>query len=127
MRILWNQLLLELSLDLFNTLQICYRDIEDVHEEVWCWKLVFSSPEQSSRRAIVLPPASALALALVFAFAFVLASTNVIFRTSLFPNPLMDLVYIWYNDRYWSKILFSTIPTRMHDLKVKVTDLELLC
>ena len=35
---LWNQLLLELSLDLFNTLQICYRDIEDVHEEVWCWK-----------------------------------------------------------------------------------------
>ena len=32
---LWNQLL-ELSLDLFNTLQICYRHIEDVHEEVWC-------------------------------------------------------------------------------------------
>ena len=21
----------------------------------------------------------------------------------------MDLVYIWYDDRYWSKILFSTI------------------
>ena len=38
----------------------------------------------------------------------------------------MDLVYIWYDDRYWSKILFSTIPTHMHDLKVKVTDLELL-
>ena len=50
-----------------------------------------------------------------------------VFRTSLFPNPLMDLVYIWYDDRYWSKILFSTIPTPMHDLKVKVTDLELLC
>ena len=44
-----------------------------------------------------------------------------------FPNPLMDLVYIWYDDRYWSKILFSTIPTPMHDLKVKVMDLELLC
>ena len=29
-----NQLLLELSLDIFNTLQICYRHIEDVHEEV---------------------------------------------------------------------------------------------
>ena len=27
-------LLLELSLNLFNTLQICYRHIEDVHEEV---------------------------------------------------------------------------------------------
>ena len=50
-----------------------------------------------------------------------------VFRTSLFPNPLMDLVYIWYVARYWSKILFSTIPIPMHDLKVKVTDLELSC
>ena len=39
--ILWNQLLLEFSLDLFNTLQICYRHIEDVHEEVWWWKNIF--------------------------------------------------------------------------------------
>ena len=38
---LWNQLLLELSLDLFNTLQICYRHTEDVHKEVWCWKNIF--------------------------------------------------------------------------------------
>ena len=29
------------------------------------------------------------------------------------------------DDRYWSKILFSSIPTPMHDLNVKVTDLEL--
>ena len=36
----------------------------------------------------------------------------------------MDLVYVWY---VWSKILLSTIPTPMYDLKVKVTDLELLC
>ena len=50
-----------------------------------------------------------------------------VFRTSLFPNPWMDLVYIWYDDRYCSKIVFSTIPTPMHNLKVKVTDLELLC
>ena len=27
-------LLLELSLDIFNTVQICYRYMEDVHEEV---------------------------------------------------------------------------------------------
>ena len=27
----WNQLLLELSLDLINTLKICYRYVEDVH------------------------------------------------------------------------------------------------
>ena len=38
---LWNQLLLELSLDLFNTLKICCRHIEDVHEEIWCRKNIF--------------------------------------------------------------------------------------
>ena len=32
-----------------------------------------------------------------------------------------------YDDRYWSKILGSTISTSLHDLKVKVTDLEFLC
>ena len=43
----------------------------------------------------------------------------------------MELVHVWYDDGYWSKILHSTIPpsppTPVHDLKVKVTDLELLC
>ena len=34
----------------------------------------------------------------------------------------MDLVNVWYDDRYWSKILHSTIPTPIRDLKVKVTD-----
>ena len=50
-----------------------------------------------------------------------------VFRTSLFPNPLMDLVHIWCDDRYWSKILHSAISTPIHDFKVKVMDLELLC
>ena len=50
-----------------------------------------------------------------------------VFRTSLFPNPMMDLVHVWYDYTYCSKILFSTIPTPIHDLKVKVTDLELSC
>ena len=36
----------------------------------------------------------------------------------------MDLVHFWYDDRYWSKIVRSTIPTPLHDLKV--TDLEFL-
>ena len=36
MHTLWTQLLLELSLDLFSILQICYRHTEDMHEEVWC-------------------------------------------------------------------------------------------
>ena len=38
---------------------------------------------------------------------------------------MMDLVHIWYDDRYWSKILCSTIHNfthPKHDLKVKVTD-----
>ena len=43
-----------------------------------------------------------------------------VFRTSLFLNPEMDLVHVWYNDRYWSKILCVTIPTPLHDLKIKV-------
>ena len=38
---LWNQLLLELSLHLFNALKICCIHTEDVHEEVWCRKNIF--------------------------------------------------------------------------------------
>ena len=37
----WNQLLLELSLDLFSTLKMWCRHIEDMHEEVWCRKNIF--------------------------------------------------------------------------------------
>ena len=50
-----------------------------------------------------------------------------VFRTSLFPNPMMDLVRVWYDDRYWSKILHSTSPISIYDLKVKFADLELSC
>ena len=35
----------------------------------------------------------------------------------------MDLLYIWLDYRYWSKILLGT-PTPAYDLEVKVTDLE---
>ena len=48
-------------------------------------------------------------------------------RPHYFQTPLMDLVHVCYDDRYWIKILLCTIPTPMHDLKVKVTVLELLC
>ena len=64
------------------------------------------------------------------ALAFGLASACInvkVFRTSLFSNPTMDLVHVWYDDGSWSRILHSTIPTPIHDLKVKVTDLEFLC
>ena len=47
-----------------------------------------------------------------------------VFRTSLFPNLVMDLVHMWYDDRYWSKLLCSTITIPLHSLKVKVTDLD---
>ena len=42
-----------------------------------------------------------------------------VFRTSLFPNPLTDLDHVWCDDRYWSKILHSAIPTPIHGFKVK--------
>ena len=32
----------------------------------------------------------------------------------------MDLLYIWYGNTYWSKILFSTIPTPANDLKSRL-------
>ena len=37
----------------------------------------------------------------------------------------MELLYIWHDYRYWSKILFGTIPTPAYDLEFKVTDLEI--
>ena len=36
----------------------------------------------------------------------------------------MDLVPIWYHDRYWLKVFISTHD---RDLEVKVTDLEFKC
>ena len=40
-------------------------------------------------------------------------------------NASMDLLYIWYDNRYWSKILFGTTPSPAYDQKVKVTNLEI--
>ena len=50
-----------------------------------------------------------------------------VFKTLYFLNSQMDLVYMWYDYRCWSKFLLSTIHTPAHDLAVKVTDLEILC
>ena len=38
----------------------------------------------------------------------------------------MDLVHVWYGDRYWSKILQGINLNPVHDLKIEVTDLEFL-
>ena len=48
-----------------------------------------------------------------------------VFKISYFLNPCMDLLYTWYDNRYWCKILFGTTPTPAYDLAVKVTDLEI--
>ena len=37
----------------------------------------------------------------------------------------MDLLYIWHDYSYWSKILFGTSRTPVYDLEVKVTDIEI--
>ena len=83
----------------------------------------FSSPEQRSRRAIV------LLLSLASALVLASMSTNVkifikVFKTSLFPNLITDLIHLWYDDTYWSKDLCSIIPTPLGHVMVKVTDLE---
>ena len=82
--------------------------------------MIFSSPEQRSRRAIVLPLASASASALALAFTNVKVFVEV-FKTSLFPNLITDLIHLWNDDTYWSKSLHSTIPTPLGQVKVKIT------
>ena len=64
---------------------------------------------ESTGKAIALPPAlSALTQMLKFYVK--------VFKTLYFQNPQMDLVYIWYDYRCWSKTLLSTIHTPAHDL-----------
>ena len=33
-----------------------------------------------------------------------------VYKTSYFEDPLMDLVHIWHDGRYRSKVFISTIP-----------------
>ena len=39
---------------------------------------------------------------------------------------MIELVHILNDNRYRSKVLFVIIPTHAYDLRVKVTDLEML-
>ena len=64
-------------------------------------KSVFLAAWKKPRRAFAQPPASALASTLTLKF----------FKSLYFLNHLMDLVHIWYNDRYRSKVSISnTLP-----------------
>ena len=40
---------------------------------------------------------------------------------------MMDLVSIWYHDRYWSKVFIIAISTHDRDFEADVTDLEFKC
>ena len=67
--------------------------------------LIFTWPGQRPGRAIAVPPASASTFTLKF------------FKSLYFSDHLIDLVHIWYDDKYSSKVLFSNTPA--HYLKVK--------
>ena len=47
-----------------------------------------------------------------------------VFKTSIFPNLITDLIHLWYDDTYWSKILPSSILTTLVHVKVKVTVMQ---
>ena len=49
------------------------------------------------------------------------------YNFSFFAKPSMDFIQMWRDDRALSKILCSIIPIAVHDLKIKVTDLEFFC
>ena len=46
------------------------------------------------------------------------------YNFSIFAKPSMDFIQLRRDDRALSKILCSTIPIPVHDLKIKVTDFE---
>ena len=52
---------------------------------------------------------------------------NVLRFYFFFAKPIIDFVQLWRDDRSVSKILCSTIPVPVHDLKIRVTDFEFFC
>ena len=44
-----------------------------------------------------------------------------------FAKPSMDFIQLWRDNRALSKILCSTIPIPVHDLKIKLKDFEFFC
>ena len=53
--------------------------------------------------------------------------TNVLQLHFFFAKPSMDFIQLWCDDRALSKILCSTIPIPVQDLKIKVTGFEYFC
>ena len=92
---------------------ICCGYSLEVHLLAWLY--------ESTGTAIALPPVSALVSVLTKMLMFYIK----VLKTLYFLNPQMDLVYIWYVYRCWSKILLNSIHIPAHDLEVKITDLEI--
>ena len=88
---------------------------------------IFSSPVQKYRKSYCTTPSIGIGLALAAALvlAKMLKFYFKVFKTLYFLNPQMDLIYIWFNYRCWSKILLSTVHTPAQDLEVKVTHTEI--
>ena len=80
--------------------------------------MIFSLSVRKYRRSYCTTPGSASVMAVMAEAALkkMLKFYVKVFKTSYFLNPLMDLVYIWYNYRCWSKILLSSILTPAHEL-----------
>ena len=49
---------------------------------------------------------------------------NVLQFQFFFAKPSMDFIQLWRDDRALSKILCSTIPIPVHDLKIKLKDFD---
>ena len=49
------------------------------------------------------------------------------FQGFFFAKPSKDFIQLWRDDRALSKILCSTIPIPVHDLKIKVTVFGFFC
>ena len=52
---------------------------------------------------------------------------NVLQFQFFFAKPSIDFKQLWHDDRALSKLLCSTIPVPVYDLKIKVTDFECFC
>ena len=75
--------------------------------------LIAQLDEVREELAIALPLVSASASTFMLKF----------IKSLYVPDHLIDLVHIWFDDRYSSKVLFSNTPA--HYLKVKIMDLEI--
>ena len=89
------------------------------------WNGLFSLPVWKYRKSYCTTPGIGIGIGIGVSININVKVLWQSFKTLCFLNPQMDLVYIWYDYRCWSKVLLSTVHTPAHDLEVKVTDWEI--